>query len=223
MTQNTTMTEELNATKEGPASHLPPDVAKTFRDDQDELDATGVPDAVAKVGSAMPDATLLSATGVPVTMSEVQGERPAVVVFYRGAWCPYCNITLRSYQTALEPALNELGATLIAVSPQKPDGSLSMKEKHDLSFSVLSDPSNALARSLGIVAVPSPGTRAAQLQLGLDVSTLNIDDDADLPMPTVVIVDASGTIRWIDVHPNYTTRSEPRDILNAYESTIGGN
>ena len=144
-----------------------------------------------------------------------------MLVFYRGAWCPYCNVALRSYQLELEPALNELGATLIAISPQLPDGSLSMKEKHELSFPVLSDPANALARALGIVAAPNPETQAAQLKLGLDVSTQNIDDESDLPMPTVLIVDAAGDIRWIDVHPNYTTRSEPGDILDAYTSTIG--
>jgi peroxiredoxin len=117
--------------------------------------------------------------------------------------------------------LKELGAALIAISPQKPDGSLSMKEKHELSFPVLSDPANALARALGILAAPNAETQAAQLKLGLDVSTLNINDDADLPMPTVLIVDAEGTIRWIDVHPNYTTRSEPGDILDAYRSVVG--
>jgi peroxiredoxin len=221
MTQETTMTQELTAVKEEGASHLPADVAQTFQADQDSLDAAGVPDTVAKVGTAMPDAALLTATGTPTTLREVVGDRPAVVVFYRGAWCPYCNVTLHTYQSTLMPALQKLGATLVAISPQKPDGSLSVKEKHALSFPVISDPANALARDLGIVATPTPGTRAAQLELGLDVSTLNVDDDADLPMPTVVIVDRDGTIRWIDVHPNYTTRSEPRDILDAYETTVG--
>jgi peroxiredoxin len=221
MNSETTMTEQLNAVQEGAKSQLPTEVFETFKTDQDELDAAGVPDTVVHVGTEMPDATLLSVTGTPVTFGEVQGERPAVVVFYRGAWCPYCNVTLRSYQSELEPALKELGAALIAISPQKPDGSLSMKEKHELSFPVLSDPANALARALGILAAPNAETQAAQLKLGLDVSTLNINDDADLPMPTVLIVDAEGTIRWIDVHPNYTTRSEPGDILDAYRSVVG--
>jgi peroxiredoxin len=220
MSHDATMTDELNAIQKESKLRLPADVLETFASDQKELDADGVPDTVAKVGTAVPDATLISATGTPVTLREVQGERPAVIVFYRGAWCPYCNVALRSYQSALEPALSERGAALIAVSPQTPDGSLSMKEKNELTFPVLSDPGNVLARSLGIIAPPSPRTRAAQLKLGLDVGALNIESDADLPMPTVLIVDKSGTIRWIDVHPNYTTRSEPRDILDAFESTI---
>jgi peroxiredoxin len=222
MTQNTTMTKELNTIKEGATSQLPPDVSATFLADQDELDAAGVPDSVAKVGTTMPDAKLLSSTGEAVTLREARGTGSAVVVFYRGAWCPYCNVTLRSYQSELERELNALGVTLIAISPQKPDGSLSMKEKNELSFAVLSDPANTLARALGIVATPTPGTQAAQLKLGLDVRTLNVEEDADLPMPTVIIIDANGTIRWIDVHPNYTTRSEPGDILDAYRAIFGG-
>jgi peroxiredoxin len=223
MSDSATMTDQLNNVGEEAKSHLPAEVLETFQSDQHELDASGVPDTVVKVGTAMPDATLLNVSGDPVTLSEVLGGRPAVVVFYRGAWCPYCNIALRSYQSALEPALNERGATLIAISPQKPDGSLSMQEKHDLSFPVLSDPVNTLARALGIVSSPTPKTLAAQRELGLDVSALNVDDEEDLPMPTVLIVDGEGIIRWIDVHPNYTTRSESRDILDAYNSTVGVN
>jgi peroxiredoxin len=221
MSNDATMTDQLNAVGEEAKSHLPAEVLETFQSDQHELDAAGVPDTVVKIGTRMPDATLLNVTGKSVTLGDVLGQRPAVIVFYRGAWCPYCNITLRSYQTALEPALSERGATLIAISPQKPDGSLSMQEKHDLTFPVLSDPLNTLARALGIVSSPAPKTEAAQLKLGLDISTFNVDDEADLPMPTVLIVDEEGTIRWIDVHPNYTTRSEPDDILDAYDSTIG--
>jgi peroxiredoxin len=221
VTQSRTMTNELNAIKEEGKSRLPADVVSTFVADQNELDVAGVPTTVSKIGTKVPDVTLLGITGEPITLREAQGARPAVVVFYRGAWCPYCNLTLRSYQSALEPELNKLGASLIAVSPQKPDGSLSMKEKNELSFPVLSDPANTLAHALGIVAHPTPGTRAAQLKLGLDVSTLNIDEEIDLPMPTVVILDGEGNIRWIDVHPNYTTRSEPQDILDAYKATLG--
>ncbi|HEY1762857.1 MAG TPA: peroxiredoxin-like family protein [Acidimicrobiales bacterium] len=222
MNESKTMTNELDAIKEEGKLRLPADVVTTFVADQDELDAAGVPATVSKIGTTVPDVTLLSITGAPVTLREVRGGRPAVVVFYRGAWCPYCNLTLRSYQSALEPELNRLGTSLIAVSPQKPDGSLSMKEKNELSFPVLSDPANTLARALGIVARPTPGTRAAQLKLGLDISTLNIDEETDLPMPTVIILDGEGTIRWIDVHPNYTTRSEPQDILDAYKATLRG-
>ena len=102
-----------------------------------------------------------------------------------------------------------------------PDGSLSTKESKELTFTVLSDPGNQIARQLGILTAPSDGTRAAQLQLGLDLTQVNADGTTGLPMPTVVIADADGVIRWIDVHLDYTTRAEPGQVLQAVTETIG--
>jgi hypothetical protein len=85
---------------------------------------------------------------------------------------------------------------------------------------VLSDPGNQVARQLGILTAPSDGARAAQLQLGLDLTKINADGTTGLPMPTVIVADAAGTIRWIDVNRDYTTRTEPGQILQAITQTI---
>jgi peroxiredoxin len=106
---------------------------------------------------------------------------------------------------------------LIAISPQAPDGSLSMQQKHDLAFAVLSDPGNRVAHGLGILTAPSDEARAAQLQLGLDLTTVNADGTLAVPMPTAAILDAGHTIRWIDVHRNYGTRTEPAEIVDALD------
>src|SRR5207248_9892986 len=109
----------------------------------------------------------------PTTPTRSLGGQPAVIACYRGAWCPYCNIALRTYQAQLVPALAERGIGLVAISPQTPDGSLSTKESKELTFTVLSDPGNHIAGQLGILTAPSDGTRAAQLQLGLDLTQVN--------------------------------------------------
>jgi peroxiredoxin len=92
-----------------------------------------------------------------------------------------------------------------------------MQEKNELTFTVLSDPGNQLARQVGVLTAPSTEVRAAQLQLGLDLTAVNADGTVELPMPTTVILDAEHTVRWIDVHPNYSTRSEPMGILVALD------
>jgi peroxiredoxin len=219
---HTTIADQATAIRSESAEHLPANVLAALTSEEAELDAAGVPAGTPSVGSAMPDGDLLDLNGEPTTLDAVRRGRRAVIVFYRGAWCPYCNLTLRTYQEALVSELDSRETDLIAISPQKPDGSLSMQQKHALTYSVLSDPGNQIASRLGILTAPTEHARAAQAGLGLDISASNADGTYNIPMPTAVILDPAGTIRWIDVHPNYTTRSEPRQILDALDATLAG-
>jgi peroxiredoxin len=188
-----------------------------FRREQAMLAAGGLPPGVAAAGTIVPDTGLLDPYGAATTLYAATRKGTAVVVFYRGAWCPYCNIALAAYQAHLLPQLAERGVQLIAISPQKPDGSLTMQQKHDLAFTVLSDPGNVIARHLGILTEPSEEARAAQLQLGLDLTTVNADGTVTLPMPATIILTGDHVVRWIDVHPDYSSRTEPWQILQALD------
>ena len=188
-----------------------------FTREQAALAAAGTPSELFPLGLLIPDAELLDVHGTKTTLYAELAGRPAVVVLYRGAWCPYCNLTLRTYQQELLPQLLERGAVLVAVSPQKPDGSLSMQEKNALEFPVLSDPGNSIARALGVLTAPSAEVLAAQREHGLDLTETNADGTPELPMPTTAVLDAVGRLRWLDVRPDYTTRSEPDAILAALE------
>ncbi len=216
-----TIAEQVADHHRASAGQLPVDVADAFAAEQRELAAADRPAAKAKPGDRMPDGPLLDVAGQPTTLAAALSSRPGVIVFYRGGWCPYCNIALRAYQTQLVPVLAEQSIPLIAISPQSPDGSLSTQETKELTFTVLSDPGNQIAGQLGILTAPSDGARAAQLQLGLDLTKVNADGTTTLPMPTVVIVDSAGVVRWIDVHADYTTRTEPDQVLRAIAHTIG--
>jgi peroxiredoxin len=212
-----TIAEQIRGLAEGHAAALPAEVKSAFAREQAELAALEPVDVIA-VGELLPDRDLLDAHGHATTLQMTLDGRPAVLVFYRGAWCPYCNIALNAYQAELLGELDHRGVTLVALSPQTPDGSLSMQEKNDLGFAVLSDPGNSLARSVGILTAPSQEARAAQLQLGLDLETVNADGTTAIPMPTVLILASDLTVRWVDVHPDYTTRSEPAEILAALDA-----
>ena len=221
MTADLTIAEQVAEHHGASAGRLPADVAEAFAAEQRNLAAAGLPSAAAGSGDRMPDGNLLDVSGQPTSLAEALGSRPGVIVFYRGGWCPYCSIALRTYQAQLVPVLADRDIPLIAVSPQTPDGSLSTKETRELTFTVLSDPGNQIAGQLGILTAPSDGARAAQLQLGLDLTKVNADGTTALPMPTVIVVDASGVIRWIDVHRDYTSRTEPDQVLQAITQTIG--
>ena len=199
------------------AKEPPNEVMGAFSREAAALAAAGVPAGVARPGTQIGDADLLDAHGAPASLHKAAGDGTAVLVFYRGVWCPYCNVALSTYQQHLLPALTERGVRLVAISPQAPDGSLSMQEKHDLAFTVLSDPGNGIAHAMGILTQPSDEARAAQLELGLDLTAVNADGTTGIPMPTVAILDAGHVLRWIDVHPDYTTRTEPAPVLNALD------
>jgi peroxiredoxin len=203
--------EEMQAAA---AQRLPAEVGETFARDRDALIAHGAPDAVT-AGDVLEDFTLPDATGGEVSLSGLLADGPAVLVFYRGGWCPYCNLTLRHYQSELVPELPRHRATLVAITPQKPDESLSTTEKHGLQFPVLTDAGLRLAHRLGIAFEPSSETREAQLKLGLDVSQGNAESSTELPMPTVLVVDRERVVRFVDVHPDYATRTEVPAILSA--------
>jgi peroxiredoxin len=210
-----TIAEQVADHHRASGGQLPAGIAEAFAAEQRDLVAAGDPSGILQPGAQLPDGELLDVAGQRTTLADALAGKPAVITFYRGGWCPYCNITLRAYQAQLVPALDEQGISLIAISPQTPDRSLSTREAKELTFTVLSDPGNQIARQLGILTRPSDGARAAQLELGLDLTQVNADGTTGLPMPTVIIADAAGVIRWIDVHRDYTTRTEPGQILQA--------
>ncbi|WP_165065483.1 peroxiredoxin-like family protein [Marisediminicola senii] len=195
-----------------------PTLAAVFEREQAALAAVGVPSAVATAGQSLPAATLLAADGSQLPLADVLAATPAVIVFYRGAWCPYCNLTLKHYNENLAPALADRGVTLVAISPQTPEGTEAATLKDDLGFTVLSDPGNALANELGIVTAPSDDARAAHTELGFAVADSNADATPAIPYPTVLVVDAGGVIRWIDVHVDYTSRTEVPEVLAAVDA-----
>jgi peroxiredoxin len=217
MTTALTITDRVAEMHTAMAEQPPNEVMSAFGREQAELAAAGLPAGIATVGTVVADTDLLDPHGAPTTLYAATGGGTAVLVFYRGAWCPYCNIALSTYQSQLLPQLTERGVILVAVSPQAPDGSLSMAEKNDLAYPVVSDPGSVIASQLGILTAPSPDAHAAQLQLGLDLTAVNADTTITLPMPTVAILDAEHVLRWIDVHPDYSTRTEVQQILDAID------
>ncbi len=202
---------QLAGIREAVREHVPVEIADALQADRERLDGLVV-EGAAKVGAPMPDFTLPDADGSPVSLADLG---LAVIVFYRGAWCPYCNLTLRTYQQEILPELENLGARLVAVSPQLPDDSLSTK---DLKFTVLSDAGNTLGRSLGITFRPAEEAKPVFDTLVGDVEKINGETEWELPYPTVLVVDRDRVIRYLDVHPDYTTRTDPADILAAVKA-----
>ena len=183
---------------------LPPEIFEVLEADRRRAAGT----KFAEVGAEIEDFTLPGADGTPVSLGDLVANGPAVLVFYRGQWCPYCNLTLRTYQQELRPERAKLGATLAAISPQKPDGPLP-----DLEFPVLSDVGSTVARGLGLSYPVSAPVREAMETLGTDLEQVN--GTWELVHPAVVVVDRDRVLKFVDVHPDFVTRTEPADILKS--------
>ena len=153
-----TIAAQVDDLQAGMSGRLPAAVAAAFAAEQSSLSGAGTPDGVLPVGSPLPDAALTDIDGRSTTIAATAAGKPAVVVLYRGAWCPYCNLTLRAYQEQLVPELDRRGIALIAVSPQKPDGSLTMQETHALTYAVLSDPATTSPPHSASSPRPHPGS-----------------------------------------------------------------
>ena len=213
-----TIADRVAQMHEKAASQIPAEIMDTFRAEQARMYADGVPSDAATVGAVVPDVELLDVHGNRTPLRTAQAGAAAVVVLYRGEWCPYCNLVLRAYQEDLLPILDDLGIRLIAISPQRPDKSLSTQEKNELSFVVLSDPGNQIATALGVLTEHSEEVRAVQRAIGVNVAESNHDGTHTVPIPTVAIIDSGGTVRWIDIHPDYSTRTEVPEILEGLKT-----
>jgi peroxiredoxin len=217
-----TIREQSSQLKAAAAEHLPAEVVEVFDRSIGDFLAQGIPAEAVKAGDRLEPFTLDDATGTAVSLGQLVEAGLAVIVFYRGGWCPYCNLALRTYQRELLPELGAFGARLVAISPQSPDQSLSTAEKAELAFTVLSDPDSRVARSIGIAFQQADEVLAAQRQLGLDLAEVNAEGATRLPRPTVLIVDQNRTVRFADVQPDYTARTEVADILAALTDIRNG-
>ena len=192
-----------------------PALAEVFAMEQEELRRAGLPEGIARVGDKLPEGLLYDDGGHPAPLREVLGAAAAIIIFYRGEWCPYCSIALQTYQRELNPLAETFGTRLIAISPQLPQISRTMARDRGLYLSLYSDAGNTLASRLGVVTSPSPESTLARIALGIDVAGSNLDRTLTIPFPTVIVADATGTIRFIDVQVDYTNRTETGDIIDA--------
>ena len=206
--------DQLGETAGAFMSSLPEDDAQIVGASFEKLGSSHTGESAIAVGEIAPNFTLPDATGIPVNLHSKLNEGPVVLSFYRGGWCPFCNLELQALQTLL-PEIRSLGASLIGISPETPDNSLSTVEKQQLEFDVLSDVGNKTARDYGLIFTVYEEMRPLYLKWGLDVPASNGDDSWELPVPATYIIDPNCVARSVYVNKDYTKRMEPAEILGA--------
>jgi peroxiredoxin len=192
--------------------NIPQDTLSTMMSATQTLADSRQAEKALNVGDVCPDFELGNAHGVKVRLSEQLKSGPAVISFYRGAWCPYCNLEIHALKNNLD-TFRQHGADLIAISPQVPDKSLPQVNDLDLEFEVLSDIGNEIAKQFGLVFTVSPELRPIYDTFGIDIADHNGDNNFEIPMPATYIVDSGRKIRFGFVSADYTQRLEPSIII----------
>ncbi|MEM8808140.1 MAG: peroxiredoxin-like family protein [Cyanobacteria bacterium P01_G01_bin.38] len=195
-------------------SKVPADVQGTMGKATQDLAHSGIIDRTLKVGDRIPAVTLPDATGQSFSVQAALEQGPVVLAFYRGGWCPYCNLELKALQAVL-PEIQAAGAILIAIAPETPDNSLSTQEKNALTFSVLSDVGNKVSREFGLVFQLPEALRPIYKGFGIDIEAYNGDQTFELPVPATYVVAPSGEIVYAFADADYTKRAEPADVVAA--------
>jgi peroxiredoxin len=208
----TTLADQLNDF----TAQIPSEIAGRIKTGVDEVTTSGVAPGLA-VGDTAPDFTLSDALGQQVALAELLAQGPVVVTFYRGEWCPYCNLQLRALQQAL-PEITAKGATLVAISPQAPDHGLTMTEKNELAFPVLSDLDQSVSESYKVRFDLTGELEDLQVNLFQnDPAVHNADGRRSLPVPSTFVIDRTGTVRFASVDADWRVRAEPADVIAALE------
>ncbi|MCE4555606.1 peroxiredoxin-like family protein [Pelomonas cellulosilytica] len=200
-----------------PPYSVPPAVIATMHRATAELIASGAPLRALKAGDAAPEFVLPDAEGQPVSSTKLLKDGPLVVSFYRGVWCPYCNMELQALQAALA-AYRDAGASLVAISPQTAPNSRKAMRQNGVQFPILSDARNDVAATFGLRFELPPYLVDLYKQLKNDLPSFNADPSWTLPMPARYVIAPDGAIVYAEVNADYTRRPEPHDLLPAIRS-----
>ncbi len=203
-----------------PPYNVPHSVIETMHRATAELAASGAAQRALKAGDKVAAFALRDPDGNMVSSVDLLLRGPLVISFYRGVWCPYCNMELQALQEAL-PQFEELGATLVAISPQSPANSRKSVRQNNLSFLILSDTHNDVAAAFGLRFEMPDYLIELYKTLKNDLPTFNGDPSWTLPMPARFVVGQDGTILYAEVNPDYTRRPEPEDVLPALRLAVG--
>ncbi|GGE30228.1 alkyl hydroperoxide reductase [Pullulanibacillus camelliae] len=204
--------EQLNEAKHAFMANAPEDLQSKIFQHIKELQELGVNFGLMD-GDKAPNFSLTNPLGEQVTLYDELAKGPVVLAFYRGGWCPFCNVQLRSYQRIL-PDIQKYEGQLIAISPQSPDNTLSMKEKAELTFQVLSDPEGKVSGNYKVLfELPRYLQAAFKDALDLDLAEYNQTARWILPIPGTFIIDREGIVRATHVDPDFMSRMEPQAII----------
>ena len=197
---------------------IPQDVLQTMQKTSAEIISKNLHHGALKSGDTIPAFTLPDATGTPVSSDQLLKSGLLVISFYRGGWCPYCNLELKALQSALLK-IKTLKANLIVISPELQDHARVTQEENSLEYPVLSDVGNSVAKQFGLVyELGEEMTELFKHTFNWDLQSINGAQKVELPFPATYVVDQGGIVKYAFVDADYTQRAEPDKIIEVLRS-----
>ena len=206
--------KEIEKLSEKLKDEIPQEDLTILKEEVQKLVESDLAAKALKVGEKIPSFTLPNGQGAQIAVQDLLAKGLIVIKFYRGGWCPYCNLELAALQAVL-PEIKASGASLIAITPETPDNSVTTAEKNDLSFEILSDQGNAVAKQFGLEFVIPEKLRPIYEAFGLDIPAFNGDASFTLPLPATYVVGIDGKVIYQFADADYSRRAEPNDLLKA--------
>lgn len=213
------LNRELKKLKEQTLKNIPDEYVDVMLKDVESQVKKDITKNALAIGEIIPNFELENAVGERVNVEDLLENGPLVISFYRGAWCPYCNMELAAYQEVLSDLI-EAGGQLVAISPELPDSSMSLIEKHGLKYQILSDVNNEVAKSFGLVFKLSDSLQNTYKKLGLDIATGQGNSNYELPFPATYIINSDGRVVERSVQYDYTQRLEPELAIERIKECV---
>jgi len=210
-----TLQSQLDEKRNG--SQAPSEIKMTMEAAKKKLEDSGILKKAKQKDQNYIDFTLPNVNGGNLILSEVLKKGPVILTFYRGGWCPYCNIQLKAYQVHLED-FKKRGASLVAISPETMDSSTTTVKKNELKFDILFDKNNSIARKYGIVFKIENDLKSVYEKFGIDLEKNQNNKSWELPIPATYVIAPNGKIVYSFLNVDYVKRAEPSDILKALDS-----
>lgn len=204
--------QSLKLARQNLEENLPVETLDVIDSVTEGVICSGIVDKSLKVGDIIPDFGLPNQRGELIEIKKILKRGAVVISFYRGTWCPFCNLELKALEQAL-PAMNMLGATLVTISPQISIECSTDREQQELKFEMLADKGNQIARLFGIVFKIPEYARSYYKNIGIHLPRYNGDDSFELPIPATYVVNQDGIINYAYIEADHNQRLDPVEII----------
>ena len=211
-----TVLKEANERNKG---RIPAEVLVEMEKANEDLKAFNFKEKTLQIGDIFPDATLLNHKGQEASLKAALDGKPAIISFYRGTWCPYCNLEL-AYYTELLGEEENIDVRMFAISPEKPDVTMEKTDPESLNFGICSDVDNKLAKKLNLVFGLPEKVQAIYEKFGIDLDNSQGNTEKELPVPATFIVDGEGKVTYVDLDEDYTTRPDAEEVIAEYKKLV---